>query len=105
MPGELTMTSERSGEIHTLCVAGELDLATCDKVERELRRLEATDARRIVLDLSGLSFMDSTGVTLILRAEARSRADSLRLRLRRGPAHVQRVFTISGVADVLPFED
>jgi anti-sigma B factor antagonist len=102
---QLSMTSERDGEVHVIALFGELDLAAADSVEQELRRVEATDAGSIVVDLSGLTFMDSTGARLLWQADARSRADANRLRLRRGPRIVQRVFEISGVADLLPFTD
>jgi anti-sigma B factor antagonist len=100
---QLSLTSERQGDVHVIALFGELDLATVDSVEQELRRVESTDADAIVLDLSGLTFMDSTGVRLVWRAEARSRADANRLRLKRGPRAVQRVLEISGIADMLPF--
>jgi stage II sporulation protein AA (anti-sigma F factor antagonist) len=101
--GELSLDTERAGDVHTIRLAGELDLAGAGRVEAVLEDAEAGDARRIVLDLSGLTFMDSTGVRLVLAAHARSRADSDRLVLRRGPAAVQRVFELSGVAETLPF--
>jgi anti-sigma B factor antagonist len=103
--GRLRMTSDREDEVHTISVSGELDLATVEGVQRELQRVEATDVKAIVLDLSGLTFMDSSGVRLVVRADARSRADSERLTLLRGPASVQRVFALSGFEDRLPFAD
>ena len=103
--GVLTMTSEREGEIHTIALTGELDLASAPDVEAELKRVEATDANAIVLDLSGLTFIDSTGIRLVVTADARSRADANRLSLLRGPASVQRVFAIAGVEQLVPFAD
>jgi anti-anti-sigma factor len=46
--------------VHIVASAGELDLATADGVQRELGRVAATDARSIILDLSGVTFMDQT---------------------------------------------
>ncbi|MEA2157106.1 MAG: anti-sigma factor antagonist [Solirubrobacteraceae bacterium] len=103
--GELTLSSERQGDVHVIALNGELDLATAGALERELLRVEATDAASIVLDLSGLTFMDSTGIRVMLSADARSRADSERLALLRGPFAVQRVFELTGVVDLLPFAD
>ena len=99
------MRSERDGELHVINLSGELDLATVDVVKRELERVEATDVQSIILDLSGLTFMDSTGIRLLLSAEARSRADSNRLTLLRGPAAIQRVLEVTGVVKYLPFAD
>jgi anti-anti-sigma factor len=103
--GELTINSDREDTVHTICVAGELDLASADALQAELERVEATDAESIVLDLSGLGFMDSTGVRLLVMAHARSRADSNRLALLRGGPAVQRVLELSGVKSTLPFAD
>lgn len=101
--GVLSMSSERTGAVHTICLSGELDVATTDGVDAELRRVEAGDAWMIVVDLSGLTFMSSSGVQLLIDAEARSRAGAQRLALLRGSPAVQRVLEICGVAAALPF--
>lgn len=103
--GELSVRADRAGDVVTISLAGELDIATAPRVDAALADAEAGDARSIVLDLSDLTFMDSTGVRLVLSAHARSRADSARLRLTRGPIAVQRVFELSGVDKTLPFID
>ena len=103
--GQLTLRSEREGVVHTICPSGELDVATADDVQAELERVEATDASSIVLDLSDLTFMDSTGVRLLVNAEVRSRADSNRLTLLRGRPAVQRVLELTSVDVLLPFAD
>lgn len=104
---ELTLTSEPDGDgvSHVIRLFGELDTASAELLERELERVEATEAPRIVVDLSGLTFMDSTGIRLLLTTHRRLQDSSDRLRLRRGPDTVHRVFELSGVVDVLPFAD
>jgi anti-anti-sigma factor len=52
-----------------------------------------------------LTFIDSTGVQLLMTAHARTRADSNRLQLLRGPRSVQRVLQICALEDRLPFAD
>ncbi len=103
--GRLTLHSARDGALHTIRLEGEMDIANAADVERELLAVEATDALSIVLDLSTLRFIDSTGVRLLLRAYARSRLDANRLVLLRGSAPVQRVLELTGVAGRLPFAD
>jgi len=103
--GQLTVRSARAGDVHTISLAGELDLATAAEVQAELERVEQTDAASIVLDLGELTFMDSTGVRLLVSAHARSRADTNRLTLLRGGPAVQRVMQLSGVDVLLPFAD
>jgi anti-anti-sigma factor len=89
--------------MHVVTVAGEIDIATVGDVEQELLHAEAGDADRIVLDVSGVTFMDSSAIRLLLAADIRSRADGARLSLLRPPARVMRVLRIAGIDDVLPF--
>jgi anti-sigma B factor antagonist len=101
--GDLEIRALRDGQRYVIALVGELDLDGVDRVAEHLRRAEATDATQIVLDLAGLQFIDSSGVRLVLEADARSRADGSRLRFIRGPAAVQRVFVLSGLEDRLPW--
>jgi anti-sigma B factor antagonist len=101
--GFLELRTERNDDEHVIALVGELDLDGAERVAQELRRAEQTDARRIVLDLSHLQFIDSSGVRLILAADERSRRDGERLALIRGPQPVQRVFELTGVTERLPF--
>lgn len=103
--GQLTVVSRREDDVHTIALAGEVDLANAADVERELIRAEATNAAQIVIDLSELTFMDSTGIRLLITAHARSQVDGDRLVLIRPPARVFRVLTIAGVDALLPFAD
>jgi anti-sigma B factor antagonist len=101
--GVLAAHSVRDGKTHLLKLSGELDLASYDALDEELRRIEATDASRIVIDLSQLTFLDSVGVRLLVEADARSRSDSNRLQLIPGGDRVQRVLQLTGLDDSLPF--
>lgn len=103
--GRLTVTvSEESGE-RALELFGELDLSTTETLDAELERAEAAEARTVVLDLSGLTFMDSTGLRAILLADRRLREAGRRLCLVRGPRAVDRVFTLTGADRRLEFLD
>ncbi|HEU0316072.1 MAG TPA: STAS domain-containing protein [Solirubrobacteraceae bacterium] len=102
-PGELSIDSSRDGEVQTIGLGGELDLANAELVDRELRRVEATDVRRIVLDLAGLTFVDSSGIRLLIAAAGR--ADTDRLTIRRPPERIERVLRIAGVLERLPIAD
>ena len=103
--GQLRLRSRREGGVHTIALSGEMDLSNAAEVERELRHAEATDADTILVDLAELQFMDSTGIRLLISADARSRANSGRLRLTRPPAQVFRVLCIAGIDELLPFGD
>jgi anti-anti-sigma factor len=74
-------------------------------LDRELRRVEATDAPRIVLDLDGLQFMDASGAGLLRDVSSRSRLDGARLRLRGALSQqVRRLLELTGIGEMLPFE-
>ena len=87
-------TSEREDRTH-VALRGELDLSTVEKVERELTRVEKAGASFVLLDLSELTFLDSTGLRLIVNADQRARESDRRLTIVKGPAPVQRVFSIT----------
>jgi anti-anti-sigma factor len=103
--GQLSMRSGREGDTHTVAMSGEMDIANAGDVERELVRVEAGDAPAIVLDLGGLTFIDSTGIRMLLMADARSRADGDRLVLRRPSQAVLRVLHLAGIEDRLHFSE
>jgi anti-sigma B factor antagonist len=85
---------------------GELDLATAPALERlVLGRLE--QGRPVVLDLRGLEFMDSSGVRVLVAANARAESDGGPLRIVRPAAGspVERIIVVSGIDRALPFVD
>lgn len=97
-------TRELPDRVH-LVLRGELDLSTAEKVEGELARIERSEARLIVLDLSRLTFLDSTGLRLIVGADQRARQSDRNLTVVRGPATVQRVFSITKLDNRLDMVD
>jgi anti-sigma B factor antagonist len=93
-------TIERDG-IAVLELSGELVFETARKVERELRALEERRPDRLAIDLRGLSMIDSTGLALVVSADARARAEGRRLVVVEGPDPVQRVFRMTRLDDRL----
>jgi anti-anti-sigma factor len=84
---------------------GALDLATVPILEAEVAQLRDAGFRRLVLDLSGLGFMDSSGLRSIIELDAEARQDGFSIALVRGPRAVQRVFELTGTTAQLPFID
>jgi anti-sigma B factor antagonist len=98
--------SEREESEHRVRVFGEIDMAVTGAVDSEMRRVEATDAETILLDLDQLEFLDASGIRLLMDLDARSRGNGGRLRIIPASApQVQRVLDLTGVADLLPFVD
>jgi anti-sigma B factor antagonist len=93
-------TVERDGSL-VLAVQGELDIATSPLLDEALARARATDAARIVVDLDQLSFMDSTGLHVLIR-HTRDEDQQGRIHLTKGSPQVQRVFELTGALEYLP---
>jgi anti-sigma B factor antagonist len=88
-----------------ISVSGELDLASSPALEEELERVAKSDATTIVVDLAELEFMDSTGLSVLVRAHQRAEENGRRLGLVNGSQQVQRLLTLTGVADRLTLAD
>lgn len=105
-PGEFRLRAKADGGTHTIILEGELDLACAEEVELQLKAADRSEARQIVLDLEGLTFIDSTGVALLVEAIKRSEQDSSRLRIKRsGAIGVRRVLKTTGIEDRMPYLD
>jgi anti-sigma B factor antagonist len=101
------LVTEVSEDGRSIAVAliGELDLSEATGVEETLTDLERRKPALLVLDLRGLTFLDSSGLRLILEADLRARSEGRRLSVVRGPETVQRVFSISLLDKRLDFVD
>ena len=85
-------------------VTGELDLATAPILAQALSQAEER-TQRVVLDMRELTFMDSSGVHVILEASHRATTAGRGLVLVRGPAQVDRVLDLTRAADSLEIVD
>ena len=85
---------QRGGAVHVEMV-GELDISTATRLEDDLRRIEADSPELIVLDLQRLTFMDSTGLRLLIMADSRAREDGRRVAIVQGNEMVQRVMRLT----------
>ena len=97
-------SEERDGLVH-VSLRGELDLSTVGKVDDELQRLEASKTGVVLLDLSRLTFLDSTGLRCVVRADERAREEGRRLVVLKGPEAVHRVFEITRLEERLELVD
>jgi anti-anti-sigma factor len=88
-----------------IALTGELDLASSPALEEELAKVFTSDAQTVVIDLRQLDFMDSTGLSILVRAHHSAIADQRRLALVKGPPQVQRLLTLTGVTDRLSLVD
>ena|SRR5829696_8430788 len=104
--GPLSIRTERDpAEVWVIEFYGELDLAGSEVAAKELRRCEQTDVEEIIVDLSGLDFIDSSGLGVLVENYKSDRENGNRLRFLQGPAPIQRVMELTGLDTVLPFAD
>jgi anti-sigma B factor antagonist len=102
----LDVRLEAGDDVSTVKLSGELDISTAKEVEALLFELEGrADPHRIVVDLSDVSFMDSTGLRLLVTADLRLRREGRELRLVPGPEVVHRVFRLALLEERLTFVD
>jgi anti-anti-sigma factor len=101
----LEVTTQDSDGKVTVSLKGELDLSSVGKVEEELERVEAAGPNLLILDLSQLTFLDSTGLRAVVTAHERARENGRRLVIVRGPDAVQRVFSITRLEERLEMVD
>ena len=83
--------------------AGELDLASVPVLDGHLERLASGGQREITVDLSDLTFIDSSGLHLLLKWSKRATEAAIEFSLITGRPAVQRVFALAGVEQLLPF--
>ncbi|MBV8990428.1 MAG: STAS domain-containing protein [Solirubrobacterales bacterium] len=97
----------RSDERATvLAVSGELDLASSPSLESELELVFAADnSDLVILDLSELEFMDSTGLSVLVRAHQRAQESGHGFAVIKGGPQVQRLLSLTGVSDRMQFAD
>jgi anti-sigma B factor antagonist len=99
---ELELDSRREGVVAVLCARGELDMASAPELDAALVRLAAEDGlEAVVLDLSGLDFMDSSGLRTVVVAARRAAEQGVRFALVRGGEPVHRVFDITRMTERL----
>jgi anti-sigma B factor antagonist len=102
-PGEFQLRHEAEGHAHTLRLLGEFDLATAPQLEAVVKRICAAGASELLLDLSALAFMDSTGLRAILLSQQLCEEHGCTIRLTPATGQVKRLFELTGLEGALPF--
>ena len=96
------VATSRPGEVCAR-LQGELEISTVPGARKRVAELTHKGSE-LVLDLRGLSFIDSSGLGLVLGLAADSTREGWSLSLIPGPTVVQRVFQMTGTQERLPFK-
>lgn len=99
----LEVQSELRGGAAHLTPVGELDIATAPQFEQEVRSLLGRCNGQVVIDLSRLTFIDSSALRLFVVLSEQAVSEGWTLRLLRPKGQVRSVFQITGADENLPF--
>jgi anti-anti-sigma factor len=80
---------------------GELDMATAPQVAVPLGEISTDGHRKVVVDLAGLTFVDSSGMRVLVEAHRLASEHGIEFAVLPGPPAVQRAFEVAGLTDLL----
>ena len=101
--GSFDVEDRVDGSRHSLVLRGELDMRSSPDLEAMVL-VAKRDASRLILDLSRLTFIDLRGLRMVLFAKELCEWDGCEFRLVPGPPSVERVFELTDLLEVLPFD-
>ena len=94
------------GDTAHLTLIGELDLSCAERFKASLKESLAESPHDVVIDLRSVTFIDSTGLALLLKADMLAREEGFHLHVVKSRVEiVQAVFEASGVHKILPLGD
>lgn len=96
--------TERDG-CAVLAVSGEVDVATVPRLREQLHGLVAQGTNRIIVDLDGVDFLDSTGLGVLVGALKRVRSNDGELSLVCTQPRIRKVFEVTGLTKVFSLFD
>ncbi len=97
-PVNITLRDAESGPV--LHVIGALDYEQAAALREQLNSLVLSMGQSLVIDLSGLDFCDSSGITALLAARQRAHAAGAELTLVDVPANTRRILAVAGLDQV-----
>ena len=98
----MDMSVDTQDERIVVHVAGEVDLANAPELDQQLASVMSETPSQLIVDLTDVTFMDSTGLGVLVRALKRSRELEIRLDLIVTNERVLKVIGITGLDTVLP---
>lgn len=97
----ITITTSEAGEVHIVHVSGEIDVTSAAVLRDALEALIADGRRRLTLDLSEVTFMDSTGLGIVVGRLKRLSRHGGTMTVAAAHPRVLRVFSITGLDQLL----
>lgn len=104
-PRDFQIAVQTSSARAHVAVHGELDLAHHVELNAVLEKLALENLAHVLLDLRGVTFMDSSGLRTVLAADSRAKDGGHAFAVVRGPRALQRVFVLTGMNEKLVMVD
>jgi anti-sigma B factor antagonist len=100
-PDQLRIDSRHEADRIVLTLVGELDMANSPLLQSAIEAPELQETKTVVLDLQGLTFLDSTGLRIILSARELCWRRGQEFAVTPGSQQVQRLLSVTGVGEHL----
>jgi anti-sigma B factor antagonist len=100
----LQISQRQIDKTHELTLSGEVDAYTAPKLKEVMLPLTEMEGFTVIVDLSGIDYMDSTGLGIFVGALKSSKANNSSLKLRGMTTRVKRIFEITGLTEVMDIE-
>ena len=94
---ELAIATHTSGAWHIIALTGDLDLHTAPQLRTAVEARELSPNHGLVIDLSELTYCDSSGITALLVAQRLTTAAGAPMALAAVPSRVARTFKLAGL--------
>lgn len=104
-PVSISVTTSEAGEVHIVHVAGEIDVTSAAVLRDALEALIADGRRRLTLDLSDVTFLDSTGLGIVVGRLKRLARHGGTMTVAASHERVLRVFSITGLDQLLEIHE
>jgi anti-sigma B factor antagonist len=101
---EFSIQAVTEGPTTTLRVAGEVDLATADELNQAIAAALQAGPGALVVDLAEVTFLDSTGLAVLVAVTNQTGTSGVRLTIRDPAPRVRNVIRITGLGEFLPIE-
>jgi anti-sigma B factor antagonist len=102
---DLTISTREAGGRTVVSVAGEIDVYTAPRLREEITELVAAGTYDLVIDMSGVEFLDSTGLGVLVGGLKKVRAHEGSLQLVCNQDRLLKIFRITGLAKVFVIHD
>ncbi|HWF55871.1 MAG TPA: STAS domain-containing protein [Solirubrobacteraceae bacterium] len=105
MQSHFSVEQRSEGDATMLVVTGELDLAASPTLEERLDHVFDGSTSQLIIDLRALEFIDSTGLSVLVKAHQRAEDAGRRFGLVNGGSQVRRLLSLTGIAERLTVAD